>query len=149
MLIRLHGCAGWSASLLFAYGKNRFSHDVAHIICKEMKNNLNLSFYKYFKILNRELAVTLNMVVKMLTCNWATTWQNQQNDCASSEDSNQPGHPPSLIRVLAIRSVGSRGPKLSSCGQQRLWSDWADAQAHLSLRWTHSHFVVLSWGGSI
>ena len=24
--------------------------------------------------------------------------------------------------------------------QRRLWSDWADAQAHLSLRWTHSHF---------
>ena len=29
-VIRLHGCAGWSAPLLFAYGKNRFSHDVAH-----------------------------------------------------------------------------------------------------------------------
>ena len=25
--------------------------------------------------------------------------------------------------------------------QQRLWSDWADAQADLSLRWVHSHFV--------
>ena len=27
------------------------------------------------------------------------------------------------------------------CGQQRLWSDWADAQANLSLRWAHSHIV--------
>ena len=34
---------------------------------------------------------------------WATTWQNQQNGCASSEDSDQPGHPPSLIRVFAAR----------------------------------------------
>ena len=25
--------------------------------------------------------------------------------------------------------------------QRRLWSDWADAQADLSLRWTHTHFV--------
>ena len=25
--------------------------------------------------------------------------------------------------------------------QRRLWSDWADAQADLSLRWAHSHFV--------
>ena len=25
--------------------------------------------------------------------------------------------------------------------QQRLWSDWVDAQADLSLRWGHSHFV--------
>ena len=30
-LIRLHGCAGRSALLLFTYGINRFSHDVAHI----------------------------------------------------------------------------------------------------------------------
>ena len=28
-------------------------------------------------------------------------WQNQQSDCAPSEDSDQPGHPPSLIRVFA------------------------------------------------
>ena len=34
---------------------------------------------------------------------WAMTWQNQQNDCAPSEDSDQPGHSPSLIRVFAVR----------------------------------------------
>ena len=33
---------------------------------------------------------------------WATTWQNQQNECAPSEDSDQPVHPPSLIRVFAV-----------------------------------------------
>ena len=27
--------------------------------------------------------------------------------CAPSEESDQPGHPPSLIRVFAVRSVGS------------------------------------------
>ena len=31
VLIRLRGCAGWSAPLLFADGINRFSHDVIHI----------------------------------------------------------------------------------------------------------------------
>ena len=30
MLIRQRGCAGWSASLLFAYETVRFSHDEAH-----------------------------------------------------------------------------------------------------------------------
>ena len=25
--------------------------------------------------------------------------------------------------------------------QRRFWSDWADAQADLSLRWAHTHFV--------
>ena len=37
--------------------------------------------------------------------------------------------------------MGSKGPKLSSCGQRRFWSDWVDAQADLSLRWVHTHFV--------
>ena len=31
-LIRLHRCAGWSATLLFTYGINRFSHYMAHIM---------------------------------------------------------------------------------------------------------------------
>ena len=30
---------------------------------------------------------------------WAATWQNQQSGCAPSEDSDQPGHPPSLISL--------------------------------------------------
>ena len=64
--------------------------------------------------------------------------------CAPSEDSNQPGLVLSLIRVFTVHSVGSSGPKLSSCGQRRLWSDWADAQAGLSLRWAHMLFCRLS-----
>ena len=31
MLIRLSGCTGWTVPLLFPYGINRFSHDMAHI----------------------------------------------------------------------------------------------------------------------
>ena len=80
---------------------------------------------------------------------WATTCQNQQNECAPSEDSDQPGHPPSLIRVFALLSMGSKVPELSSCGQRRLWSDWADAQADLSLRWAHTHYVGFVMSGLI
>ena len=29
--------------------------------------------------------------------------QNKQNDCAPSKDSDQPRHPPSLIRVFTVR----------------------------------------------
>ena len=32
---------------------------------------------------------------KITVIKWAATWQNQQNECAPSEDSDQPGHPPS------------------------------------------------------
>ena len=35
-----------------------------------------------------------------------------------SEDSDQPGHQPSLIRVFAVRSVGSLGPNFASGGQR-------------------------------
>ena len=31
----------------------------------------------------------------------------------------------------------AKGPSVSPCGQRRLWSDWSDAQADLSLHWAH------------
>ena len=39
---------------------------------------------------------------------------------APSEDSDQPGHPPSLIRVFAVRSIGSLVPNVASGEQRRL-----------------------------
>ena len=71
---------------------------------------------------------------------WAVTWQNQQSDCEPSEDSDQPGHPPSLIRVFAVRMKKAWVLSYPLSTQRRVWSDWADAQADLSLRWVHSHF---------
>ena len=59
----------------------------------------------------------------------AASWQNKQNDCASSEDSDQPQHAPSLIRVFAVCSMGSPG-----------WSE--------SWLGTHAILLVLLWGGS-
>ena len=72
---------------------------------------------------------------------WAATWQNQRNDCAPSEDSDQPGHPPSLIRVFAVRMKKAWVLSFPLSAQRRLWSDWVDAQADLSLRWADTHFV--------
>ena len=48
-------------------------------------------------------------------------------------------HLPRLIRVFAVRSMGSYGPKLFHADGED-WSDWADAQADLSLRWAHIPF---------
>ena len=72
---------------------------------------------------------------------WAATWQNQQNECAPSEDSDQLGHPPSLIRVFAVCMKKPWVLSYPLSAQRRLWSDWEDAQADLSLRWAHGHFV--------
>ena len=60
--------------------------------------------------------------------------------CAPSEDSDQPWHPPSLIRVFAVRLKKARILSYPLSAQRRLWSDWADAQADLSLRWAHMPF---------
>ena len=49
---------------------------------------------------------------------WATTWQNQQNECAPSDDWNQPGHLPNLIRVFAVRMK-----KLGSLATHRAHSE--------------------------
>ena len=78
---------------------------------------------------------------------WATTWQNEQSEWAPSKDSDQPGHPPSLIRIFTIRMKKAWVLSYPLSVQRRLWSDWADAQADLSLRWVHTHFVgfVMSW----
>ena len=38
---------------------------------------------------------------------WAATWQNQQSECVSNEDSDQPGHLPSLIRVFSVHMLGA------------------------------------------
>ena len=46
--------------------------------------------------------------------------QNNKMTFAPSEDSDQPGHPPSIIRVFAVLSVGSLGPSVASGGQRRL-----------------------------
>ena len=72
---------------------------------------------------------------------WAPTWPNHSNDCAPSEDSDQPGHPPNLIRVIAVLMKKAWVLSYPLSGQRRLWSDLADTQADLSLRWAHSHFV--------
>ena len=49
--------------------------------------------------------------------------------CANSEDSDQPGHLPSLIWVFAIRMKKALVLSYRMSAQWRLWSDWADAQA--------------------
>ena len=61
--------------------------------------------------------------------------------CAPGGDSDQPGHPLSLIRVFTVRVKTAWVLSHPSSEQRRLWSDCADALADLSLRWVHCHFV--------
>ena len=43
--------------------------------------------------------------------------------------------------VFAVRMKKAWVLSYPLSAQRRLWSDWADAQADLSLHWAHTHFV--------
>ena len=107
------------------------------------KHNIDqqaLSASEVITILNRTENHETRSKVRLIM-KWAATWQNQQIECAPSEDSYQPGHPPSLIRVFAVHVKKAWFLSYPLSAQQRLWSGWANAQADLSLRWMHSHIV--------
>ena len=61
--------------------------------------------------------------------------------CVPSEDSDQPGHPPNLIRVFAV-SMSALVLSYPLSTQWKLWSDWVFAGCTIIL-------LVLSWGSWI
>ena len=67
--------------------------------------------------------------------------KKKKSECAPSEVSDQLGHPPSLIRVFAVRMKKPWVLSYHLSAQRRLGSDWADAQADLSFRWAYGQFV--------
>ena len=70
---------------------------------------------------------------------WATQHdKTNKMTCAPNEDSDQSGHPRSLIRDFAVRSMGSQGPniKLLRAGSED--SDRTDYQT--SHKGTHNSF---------
>ena len=71
---------------------------------------------------------------------WASR-QNNKMACAPSENSDQPERPPSLIRVFTVHMRKAWVLSYPLSAQGWLWSDWADAQGDLSLRWAHGYFV--------
>ena len=71
---------------------------------------------------------------------WATTWQTNKMNVRPAK-TDQPGHQPNLIRHFAVRMKKAWFLSDPLSAQRRLWSDCADAQADLSLRWAPSHFV--------
>ena len=56
---------------------------------------------------------------------WTATSKTYLRTCAPSEDSDQPAHSRSLIRIITRRILDSHGSKVSSYGRRRLWSEYA------------------------
>ena len=57
--------------------------------------------------------------------------------CMTIKDSDQPVHRPCMARFLVHPSLDRSEAVEGTCDQRRLWSDCADAQADLRLRWSH------------
>ena len=79
---------------------------------------------------------------------WAASWQNQQSGFAPNEDSDQPGHPPSLIRAFAVRSMGAKDQTFLHAD-----SEDSDQTGRMPrLKWVFAGctatLLVLSWGSS-
>ena len=79
---------------------------------------------------------------------WAASWQNQQDDCVPSKESDQAGHPPSLISLRCALSGSLRTQaffmrtvktliRLGGC------PGWSESSLG-----THAILLVLSWSGS-
>ena len=65
------------------------------------------------------MLANLNLTFCLLSGKWATTVRNQKMTCVPSEDSDQPGHPPSLIRVFAVRMIEPWGLSYPLSAQRR------------------------------
>ena len=106
-LTRLRGCAGSPEHSLVAYNLMSWLKWFRRSMYKSQFITFG-NFHKKAQFSGR------------LFWNWAASWKKTTKWHMRPANSDQPGHPPSLILVFAVRSVGSSGPKLSSCGQRRL-----------------------------
>ena len=101
-------------------------------ICKTANNTRRLgSFCQYFKVTMK------------------STYESQRRKtylqkCAPSEDSDQPAHSRSLIRIFTGRILDSQGCEVSSWRQRKLWcAGWFESSFS-----AHFRRDVLSYCGS-
>ena len=60
--------------------------------------------------------------------------------CATSEDSDQPAHPRSLISVFADRMYLLQPPGYPKRDERESLPYWVDVQADLSICWSHRSY---------
>ena len=123
----------WSESSLRAQSFCWFCHGLAQILSQ---------FYGKHPLLISKFLVSMTTYVsvrdnKFLSGDLLTKFE--QTDVRPAK-TDQTGHLPNLLRIFAMHSMGSQGLKVFSARHRRLWSDWADTQADLSLCWAHTSF---------
>ena len=108
-----------------------------NLSCKIWRVCCNLCSVKLHWLL---FSISVDCPFTVGTFNWTGASKTNKTTCAPGKDSNQPGHPPSLIRVFPIRMKNALVLGYLLSAQRKFWSDWADAQADRSLRWAHMSF---------
>ena len=126
-ITQTHKGAVWSASTLFA---------ILSASCMVKTHSSN------FMIITETCLGVPNVWLLRHTSSKPPYDKTNKMACMPSEDSNQPGHQPSLIRVLAVTMKKAWVLSYPLSAQWRLWSNWASAGRTVIL-------LVLSWSGSI
>ena len=143
-------------SCLYSISKlafNLFKHP--YIKFSSEKNYGKSLIFFFFKIqsftLNLYHSIFYIRVIILMGFNAFKTFNNKLPNCSNElqhdktnkltsapcKDSDQPEHPPNLIRVFAVRMKKPWVLPYPLSTQRRLWSDWANAQTDLSLRCMH------------
>ena len=179
MLIRLHGCAGWSAPLLFAYGITHVFVWPCAFTCARFRENP-----KYLDIQKKWLSLTLKCDFTIKEMCWkdagkmasildiyqtapslllsnsseGAVWSGSMlfaQTCLQilsrlmTKPTKWHVRPAKTQISLGIHPVGSEssmsvwsnlGSSATHWTNREDWSDWADAQADLSLCWVHKSF---------
>ena len=85
----------------------------------------------------------------MLVINEPANDQTYNKRCGTSEDSDQPAHPRSLIRVFADRMRILQPSWSPKTDKREPLPFWVDVQANLNLCWSHRLYCrFLSCAGS-
>ena len=134
----------WHIKALFpcsvSYGIRPFLYVTHHLIILTLKGSFLVQRRHYNEIFGKKNAVNL---VAWLT--FEPAHDKTYNWHVRPAKADQPGHPPRLIRVFAVRIETAWVLSYPLSAHRKLWSNLADAQADLSLRWTHMPFCIGSF----
>ena len=95
-----------------------------------------LLFYTWFSKTRSEILTELRCTYKGLNVKSIPSHM-----CAQRKDQNQPAHPISLTSLRCPHKE-TLHPCYTKCARWWVWSDCANAQADLNLRWAHSKTCV-------
>ena len=114
---------------------------------------MNVSIFRRGNSVKIEIRSALKGGKNVLNSHFTFEPQRQNaylQTCAPSEDSDQPAHSRSLIKIFSMRTFDSQGCKVSPCGQRRLWLVCTDAQADLCIHWPHiSENTLSDWSSQL